>query len=190
MSVMDTGDAKGQITLESTGWVQPSDVLKLHPSIKTKLDEITKKGWKYLFVSVTVTAEAEVVLQNAPFRIYGRRLLPLGRATRCMLELDVGEHAPALKAIKEVKQFTVNICSKSFPGAATVDLSKDTVTYIHDPFWKWEKGWESDDKKLSDAREVREIASWLLDVKKYKLVETMAPERYQELSALFREMPT
>jgi hypothetical protein len=31
---------------------------------------------------------------------------------------------------------------------------------------------------------------WLLDVQKYRLVEALMPERYQELSALFREMPT
>ena len=92
---------------------------------------------------------------------------------------------PTITSIPEISEFSVNVCSKSFPRAATVDLSKGLVTYIDDHFWRWEKGWESDKKKLSDAREVQEIASWLLDVKGYKLIEALKSERYQELKDIF-----
>jgi hypothetical protein len=85
-------------------------------------------------------------------------------------------------AIPEVKEFRINILSKSFPRAAAVDLATGVVIYIHDPFWRWEKRWENDEKKLSDARQVQEIAYRPLDVKKYRLVEALMPERYQEVS--------
>ena len=93
-----------------------------------------------------------------------------------------------MEAVPEVQEFRVNVSSKSFPRAATVDLAKGVVTYLHDHFWRWEKGWEADEKKLSDAKEIYEIATWLVDVKKFKLIDAFKPERYQELKGIFEAM--
>jgi hypothetical protein len=90
--------------------------------------------------------------------------------------------------VPEVQEFRVNVSSKSFPRAATVDLARGVVTYLHDPFWRWEKGWEADGKKLSNAREVYDIATWLLDVKKFKLIDVFKPERYLELKGIFQAL--
>lgn len=187
---MTAGDVKGRITLQSAGWMQAPEVLKFYPEIRAQLDDITKQGWKYLHIDITGTAVAELILEKSKFRIYGRATAVRGTLPNNILELEIGGRMPTIVAIPEVKEFIVNVCSKSFPRAATVDLAKGLVTYLHDPFWKWERGWENDKRRLSDAREVQEIATWLLDVKKYKLIEGLDPARYQELSALFKEMPT
>jgi len=187
--VMSTGEAKGGVTLQSSGWMQPRDALKFYPEIQAQLDDITRRGWKYLYITTTGTALAELTLEKSTFRISVRPTGPRGSGGKYLLELDIGAQAPTITAIPEIKEFRVNVCSKNLPRAATADLSKGIVTYIDDPFWRWERGWESDKKKLSDAREVQEIASWLLDIKGYKLIEAFKLERYQELSKLFKEMP-
>jgi hypothetical protein len=181
--VLNSGEAKGRIALRSRGWMQPTDALRLHPEMRAQLDEIAKQGWSYLFIETVGTVEAEVVLGGSIFRMTSRTPPGTYRSERLRyyLELELGEQTPTITSVPEISEFKVNVCSKSFPRAATVDLSKRLVTYIDDHFWRWEKGWEEDKKKLSDAREVREIASWLLDVKGYKLDEPFKLERYQEL---------
>lgn len=170
--------------------MQPMDVLRHHPEMQAQLDEITKHGWKYLFIETVGTVEAEVVLGASTFRMTSR--LPQGvyrdGQPTYFLELEVGDQLPTITGVPEISEFRVNVCSRSFPRAATVDLSKGLVTYIGDHFWRWEKGWEEDKKKLSDAREVQEIASWLIEVKGYKLIEAFKLERYQELKAIFEAM--
>lgn len=188
--VLNSGEAKGRIALRSLGWMQPVDVLRLRPEIQAQLDEITKQGWKYLFIEAVGTVEAEVVLGASSFRMTSRSPPGTYRGRpRYFLELELGEQVPTIANIPEISDFMVNVCSKSFPRAATVDLSKGLVTYIDDHFWKWEKGWEEDKKKLSDAKEVKEIASWLLDVKGCKLVEPFKIERYHELRDMLGAPP-
>jgi hypothetical protein len=191
---LSAGEAKGQVTLQSSGFLEPSVALKSHPEIRARLDDIAKQGWKYLFVTIVGTVTAEVVLDESAFRVSyrsfdrgprGERLNP-----KFFLELDLGPQMPAPSTKPELSEFSVNVCSKTFPRAASVDLLKGTVTYLDDRFWKWELGWEADPKKLSDAREIYKIATWLLDVKGYKLTEAFKLERYQELSKQFKDMPT
>jgi hypothetical protein len=185
--VLNSGEAQGRIALRSRGWMQPTDVLRLHPEMRAQLDDIAKQGWSYLFIETVGTVEAEVVLGASTFRMTSRSPPGTYRSERLryFLELELGEKTPTITGVPEISEFKVNVCSKSFPRAATVDLSKGLVTYIDDHFWKWEKGWEGDKKKLSDAKEVKEIASWLIDVKGYKLDEPFKLERYQELKDIF-----
>ena len=187
------GNAKVQVALRSTDRMSPEDVLEFHPEIRAQLDEIKRQGWLFLYIEAVATALGEVKLDNTTYRIIPnapRREHPTwGRLPENVLELDIGYELPAIIGIPEVKEFGINVCSKSFPRAATVNLANGIVSYLHDPFWKWEQGSESDKKKLSDAREVFEIATWLLDVKKYKLREDLKVERYQELSRIFQELP-
>lgn len=186
--VLNDGEAKGRIALSSLGRMQPMDALRFHPEIQAQLDEITKHGWTYLYIEITGRALAEVVLEASTFRMTSRPAPGAYRSGRYryFLETEIGGQMPTIASIPEILEFRVNVCSKSFPRAVTVDLSKGLVTYIDDPFWKWEKGWEADPKKLSDAKEIYEIASWLLDVKGYKLNEAFKLERYQELLKLFK----
>jgi hypothetical protein len=193
MSIALGGNAQAQVALRSTDRMSPEDVLEFHPEIRAQLDEIKRQGWLFLYIETVATALGEVKLDNTAYRIIPnaprRRRPDEGGLPVNVLELDIGTELPAIIGIPEVREFRINVCSKSFPRAATVDLATGIVSYLHDPFWKWEQGSESDEKKLSDAREVFEIASWLLDVKKYKLHEELKVERYQELSRIFKALP-
>jgi hypothetical protein len=190
MSIISNGEAKGHITLESFTSIGAQEVLRFHPEIQAQLNEIEKQGWKYLYVMIVGKAVAELSLENSVYRINarGRPGSDWREPPETILELMIGKALPAITTVSDIREFRINVCSKSIPRAATVDLAKGVVTYIGDSFWKWEKGWENDKKKLSDAREVLEIATWLLDVKKYGLIEVFKPERYQELSVLFKEI--
>jgi hypothetical protein len=193
MSIALNGNAKVHVALQSTSRMSALDILKSHPEIEAQLDEIENQGWTFLYIETVATALAEVNIEDTLYRINPEASRPKldarGQPFENVLELEIGTELPAIIGIPEVKEFRINICSKSFPRAATVDLATGIVSYLHDPFWKWEQGSESDKKKLSDAREVFEIATWLLDVKKYKLHEDLKVERYQELSRIFQELP-
>jgi hypothetical protein len=191
--IMTSGEATGRVTVNSTGFIQPAEALKLCPEFQAQLEEIVKQGWGYTIIQIAGTAEVEVPLEKSRFRLdvrfTGRGPRGAGIDPRYYLDLDLGPQMPAITARPEISEFRVNVRSKSFPRAAAVDLAKGVVTYLDDPFWRWEKGWETDEKKLSAAREILEIARWLLDVKGFKPIEAFKPERYQELSQLFKDLP-
>jgi hypothetical protein len=183
------GDAEGRLSLTSTGRMIASDILAFHPEIQAKLDEIEKKGWKYLYIETIGTSKSEITLAKSTYKIMPSPYHPEGRGLPDnIVEITIGHEVPKVKAVPEVPLFKVNVCSASFPRAATVDLSKDEVTYLHEPFWKWEVGSEVDEKKLSDAKEVYEIAAWLIDEKKFKLGGEVTEQRYSELSYRFKKI--
>jgi hypothetical protein len=178
------GEAKGNLTLRAKGIMQAEHILKYHPEIQAQLDEIVRQGWNYLYVEIVGTAVAEVAVEDLPYHIRqgaAPGMQAMARSSQ-VLEITVDRKLLNLKDVPDVQAFRVNVCSKSFPRAATVDFAKGIVTYLHDPFWKWEKDWETDKKKISDAKEVYEIANWLIDVKKLKLIDPFQPERYRELA--------
>lgn len=183
------GEAKGSLTLKFNGLLRAEDILKHHPEIQAELDAIVKRGWKYLFIETRGTAVTDVALEKTPYYVrQGATYWRPSDESDVILELSLGRRLWEVNGVPEVQEFRVNVCSKSFPRAATVDLVEGLVTYLHDPFWKWEKGWETDRKKLSDAKEVYEIATWLLDVKKFKLINAFKPERYRALAEDFKAL--
>jgi hypothetical protein len=190
--ILNPGVAEGHLSFVSTGRVLGSDILAFHPEIQKELDEIQKKGWKYLFIETMATTKAEMTIEKSKFQIKSDYVKPdygiMPKNAGRQLELMIGVELPKITSIPEIQMFKVNVCSKSFPRAATIDLSKNVVTYLHDPFWKWEAGSEVDEQKLSDAKEVYEIATWLIDEKKFKLVEEVTEERYSELSYRFKKI--
>ncbi|MDG6907851.1 MAG: hypothetical protein JRN20_18930 [Nitrososphaerota archaeon] len=188
MSIALSGNANVKVALRSTGGMNPEDILKFHPEIQVQLDEIVKQGWSYLYIQTIATTLAEVNAENTSYKIapsLGLFSAITHGAPENVLELDIGTNMPAITGIPEVNEFRINICSNSLPRAATVDLAAGLISYIHDPFWKWQNGWEKDEKKLSDAKEVYNIISWLLEKKKYKLREDLDFARYLELSQIF-----
>jgi hypothetical protein len=197
MPIGDKGEVKGSLTLTSSGLMIPQDILKFHPEIQVHLDDVVKQGWKYLYIEARGKSIAQVAVENSSYHM-GPAPASMMKSKvaqargffqpELMLEVYLGPNPPEVEGVPEVQEFRVNVSSKSFPRAATVDLANGVVTYLHDPFWRWEKGWEADEKKLSDAREVYDIATWLLDVKKFKLIEVFKPERYQELKGIFHSM--
>jgi hypothetical protein len=191
------GEVKGSLALTSKGSVAPEDVLKFHPELKARTDGILAQGWSYVCVEVTgraissVTAESSKYWLGAP-PAFMRGVSPkTGTLAPAEFGLVVylGTTLPEVQAVPEVQNFLITISTKNFPSAVSVDIVKGVVTNIHFSFWRWEKGWESDKKKLSDAKEIYKIVSWLVDVEKFKLAEVFKPERYQELIETFKALP-
>ena len=190
MSLPYFGTTDGDVSLRYTAKLAASDILKFHPELKAKLDDVSARKWAYLYVETSGTALARLSFDGESFKIIPTSFFEGGISgiPETLLQVRIWPNAPELLAVPEVKTFRINICSKSFPRAATVDLSIDVVTYLHDPFWKWEEGSEKDKTKLSEAREVYEIATWLIDVKKYKLDQALDTQRYKELTKIFNGM--
>jgi hypothetical protein len=177
VSYVHAGFSKGKLSLEYTDMVSPLAVLNFHPELKGQLDEITQQGWTYLFIESRAKSVCDVDIDQA------YRLLEDGAGY--YVQLFLGEGPPGITGMPEVTEFRINICTKSFPRAATIDLTKGMVTYIHEAFWEWQDEWKNDPTKLLQATEVYEVAKWLLDVKKMKLQEDFKLERFAALSKLF-----
>ena len=179
--------------LESSDRMFPEEILKFHPELQSFLDEIEKKGWRYLYIETKGTAVAEIDLDGLQYRIRRDGTdHPLFRSSamgvgQTMLEIAIGQRTPKLSGVPEAGIFRINVSTKSFPQAVTVDITKGLVTYLNDAFWGWQKEWERDEKKLSEAKEVHEVAEWLLEVKKQKLHESYNVDRYNEISRLLQE---
>jgi len=171
------GFLKGKFSLEYTDMVHPLAVLKYHPEMQKQLDEITQQGWNSLYIESRGKTVCDIDVDQT------YRLLEDG--VGYYIQLFLGEERPAITDIPEVTEFRINICTQSFPRAATIDLSKGVVTYVHEAFWEWQEEWRNDAARLSQATEVYEVAKWLLDVKKMKLHEGLKMERYTALSKLF-----
>jgi hypothetical protein len=177
---MHAGFSKGKLSLEYTDMVTPMAVLSFHPELQTQLDEITKQGWSYLFIESRAKSVCELNIDET------YRLLADG--TGYYIQLFVGDQPPGITGMPEVTEFRINICTKSFPRAATIDLPKGMVTYIHEALWEWQEDWRNDPVRLEQAKEVYEVAKWLVNVKKMKLHEELKVERFTELAKLF-EVP-
>jgi hypothetical protein len=179
------GFLKGNLSLEYTGLVHPADVLHYHPELKARLDEILEQGWTYLFIETRARSVSNLDIEDRTYKLTAD-----GRGYYVVIEL--GETPPEVNGMPEVTELRINICTKSFPRAATIDLTKDAVTYVHEAFWQWQEEWRGDPIKLAKATEVYEVARWLLDVKKMIPHEELKMERFRELSKLFavpREEP-
>jgi hypothetical protein len=174
---MHIGHAKGKLSLEYSDMVDPETILRYHPELKSMLEEIIRAGWKYLYIVTRGRAIAEFDVQHK------YRLTADGLGYN--VKIAIGNQRPQITGVPEVEEFRINICSKSFPRAATMDLSKGIVTYLHDAFWGWQEEWKNDPDRFSQSKEVYEVARWLLDMKKMKLHENYKLQRFEELRELF-----
>ena len=189
MSLPYFGNANGEVNLTYTSRLAASDILKFHPELQSKIDEISAKKWVCIFAVTSGTALARLSLDGSGFKIIPSSFFEGGVSGKreTLLQVRIWPNATELIGVPEVKEFRINICSKSFPRAVTADLEEETVTYVHDALWKWQEGDEKEEAKVNEAREVYEIASWLIDVKKYKMDPAIDLKKYEELSEIFKE---
>jgi hypothetical protein len=186
--------------LDSTDRMAAEDVLKFHPELQSFLDEIENKGWRYLYIEARGTSVAEIDLDRSPYKIavadvYPRPTTasddvygpPDTNVAPLLLEVELAQKIIKLGGVPEVQMFRINVSTKSFPRAATVDIAKGVITYLNEAFWSWEETWKEDPKKLAEAREIHEVAEWLLEMKKQKLQENYSLDRYKEISTLLKE---
>jgi hypothetical protein len=160
------------------------EILKFHPELQAFLDDIEKKGWTYLYIETRGTSVAEIDADGSAYRVRSRDLHDVSETGpgRNVLEIELGQKPIILSGVPEVQMFKINVSTKSFPRAVTVDIAKGLITYLNDAFWGWQEGWEKDAKRISEAREVHEVAKWLLEVKKQRLEETYDMQRYNGIS--------
>lgn len=186
MSISTSGAAGGHLILQTSDAIPGTDILPFHPEIKSTLDEIVKRGWKYIFIETRATAMAELDLPWCNYSIKSAHpedpAPEVRNSPENLLELDIGALPLTITGIPKVQTFRVSVSSKSIPRAATADLVSQTVTQISDPLWKWEQGWEADQRRLAEGLEAYEIVSWLLDAKGFHLAQGLSLERYHELS--------
>jgi hypothetical protein len=172
------GIVTGKLTFTSIGRMKASEILKFHPEIQLILDEIVKKGWKYLYIETRGKAIAEHNLEESIYRLMQSQS-PGIMTTGYYFEVHLGKDPPEINGVPEILEFRINISTEHFPRAATIDLSKNIITYLHDAFWRWEK----DPKKLTEALEVYQVAKWLIEEKKLKLHEKLDITQYNELKS-------
>ena len=172
------GIATGKLTFTSIGRMKASEILKFHPEVQSTLDEIVTKGWKYLYIETRGKAIAEYNLEEGIYRLMQSQS-PGIMTTGYYFEVHIGKAPPELKGVPEILEFRINISTEHFPRAATIDLSKNLITYLHDAFWQWDK----DPKTLTEALEVYQVAKWLIDEKKLTLHESLDITQYTELKS-------
>ena len=182
---LEKGVASGGLNLEYRGRVPPELLVKNYPEFKEFLEEVKERGWKYLYIDNNCKYVLELSFSNQPCRI-----LPTGVWSGegvYSVVIDIGMSLPDIK-IQEVEEFRINICTKSFPRAVTINLPKKMVMYIHEPLWNWVDEWINDQEKLLQALEVYEVVRWLIREKKFNLHETLDEKRCNELLEKFEKI--
>jgi hypothetical protein len=178
------GVARGRLTIEYTGRLIPEEVLKTFTEYKEMLNEIKEKGWRYIYIEITGKSLMELEVTDYPCKI-----IPYGvwaGADAFTLDIDLGRRLPEVR-VGEVEQFRINIATKSFPRAVTVDLAKQVITYVEENFWNWKDEWKDDQSRLQPAKEVYEVVKWLIEERKFKLHENYQIEKYQEIKEKFEK---
>ena len=178
---MGDWQAEGTLRLSKHGILSANDALGFNPRIQAVLQEVEDNGWKYLFIETFGTALYELKLVEAPCEIgtYGSGMDPEEKTTT-HVQLEMSPEALRLVDVPELDTFVVNISTKHFPRAITVELSKLAVTYIHEALWSLQEN-ESDEKKLREAKEVHEVFRWAIQEKKMQLGEGLDPIRIAKL---------
>jgi hypothetical protein len=175
-----TGVLEGKLDIQVEKFLALDDIVPHVASARDFLNEVLQKSWRYLFIDGYGRAVMELEVGSSP---YNFKLDEHPHGGFCYaISVDFGRRLPKMqvKDIANLERFIVNICSKQFPRAVTVDLTKNEITYVHDTLWV-SKGKES----REDAKEVFDILRWLVDVKKFKLALPDANKKYKELVGLF-----
>ncbi|MDP2916462.1 MAG: hypothetical protein Q8O16_00870 [Dehalococcoidia bacterium] len=174
-----TGCMNGKLEVQTQRFITVDELRTHLPSARAFLDEVTKKGRRYLFIDGFGEVLMEVDIEAAEYK-WQTSEHPRG-GFAYSLSMDFGRRLPKvrLKEIVNVDRFIVNICSKDYPRGVTVDLIKSEVTYVHDCLWVTKgKGC------AAEAKDVLKILKWLVEDKKFKLAADGGKRRYQQLVAL------
>ncbi len=171
-----TGAVNGKLDIKTDTHLTHDELLKFCPQFEPFLDEITKKGWRYLYIEGFATVVKQMII-SSPYRfMVGEH--PQGGLIYTM-NIDFGRNIPDanLKELLNLDRFIINISSKDFPRAVTADLVKKEVIYVHESLWI------SEGKECKDeAGRVLEILRWLVDEKKFT-IKTDDRNKYRELVA-------
>ncbi len=162
-------------------------VLRFHPEVKELLDRIREKGWRYSFEDVVGSAKVELDLGRLEFRLkyYPPRIEEFEEKGVYEIEAEVGDQPPAVLEIESIESFKVAISTSHAWRCATVDPLTKTITHISSVLWGGIRlGEGRQPEKLSEAREVYEVARFLLE-NGFRFKNEYVLEAYKELVDLF-----
>ena len=173
---LGSGLVDGRLNTQLESSLAADELLTHVPGAQDFFDELSKRGWRHYFIDGYGTIEVELAVSSLPYTFQHEEHPRGGFSYR--LSVDFGRLTPRLhlKSIINLERFVLNICSKHFPRAVTVDLAKNEVTYMHDALWV---------SKGEEAKGILEILQWLIEEKKFILGVSGGKERYQELVAFF-----
>ncbi|RLE73379.1 MAG: hypothetical protein DRJ37_00445 [Thermoprotei archaeon] len=165
------------------------EILKFYPDLKPFLDEIKERGWSYAFTDIVGEAEAVLDLEKLSFRLhyYPPRIERFEEEGKYTIEAEIGASPPAMLKVLSVEEFKIRISSEHSWSAVKIDPQKKVITYIEGVLYDYLFSKEKTPQKLSEAREVYEIAKFLIEEKGFKPEDKYVVERYKELVDLFEK---
>ena len=174
---------RSEIKLKGSFSLSEKDVLEFHSWITPLLEEIRNRGWNYELSDVEAEVLVELDLDELKFdlKYYPPRLEDFEKEGTYEISAEVGEPPAALK-ILSVESFKVRISTKNCWNAAEIDPFKREIKSIKDVLWSF--GEEVD--KLSKAREVYEVARWLIE-KGFKPANDYVIKDYKKLVEMFEK---
>ena len=177
-AIPSLGSVDGRLDIRVEKFLTLDELLKHVPTAQAFLDELSKRGWRYHFIEGygMVVMQLEMVSSQYAAQVKEH---PRGGLSYA-LSLDFGRTAPRLRlgCIINLQRFVVNICSKYYPRAVTIDLTKNEITYVHESLWASKR-----EEVKEEAKEILELLQWLIEEKKFKL-GVGDGKRYKELVAL------
>jgi hypothetical protein len=174
-----SGSMEGKLYVETDRFLTFDELYTYVPRYKTFFDELDKKGWRFLLIDSHSKVVMELDIVNAPYTWQSYEAPRGGFAYK--LDFDFGRRLPMLKLFKVISldMCIINICSRDYARAVTVDLIKNEITYVHDSLWIL-KG----EGCAREARDVLGILQWLLNNKEFKITANGGEKQYKELVAL------
>ena len=174
---------RSEIKLKGSFSLSEKDVLEFHSWIRPLLEEIRNRGWNYELSDVEAEVLVELDLDELKFdlKYYPPRLEDFEKEGTYEISAEVGE-PPAVLKILSVESFKVRISTKNCWNAAEIDPFKREIKSIKDVLWSF--GEEVD--KLSKAREVYEVARWLIE-KGFKPANDYVIKDYKKLVEMFEK---
>lgn len=175
---------KHKIKLKGSFSLNEKDILEFHPWVKPLLEEVRNRGWNYEFsdVKAEVLVELDLDELKLDLRYYPPRLERFEEGGTYEISAEVGSEPPAVLKVLSIESFKVRVSTKNCWNAAEIDPFKREVNSIKDVLWAF--GEEVD--KLSQAREVYEVARWLIE-KGFKPANNYVIKDYKKLVDMFEK---
>jgi hypothetical protein len=173
------GLTNGKLEVETERFITFEEMVNFFPSSKAFFDELDQLNRRYYYIDGHGRVVLEIDIEGADYKWKSEEHPRGGMVYN--LSVDFGRRLPAidLKRIVSLDRFIVNICSKNYPRAVTVDLLNNEVVYVHESLWI-QKGEENRD----ESKDVLQILQWLIEKKQFKLVTEGGLKQYRNLMSL------
>ncbi|ADC66527.1 conserved hypothetical protein [Ferroglobus placidus DSM 10642] len=172
---------KHKVKLKGTFSLSEKDILEFHPWVKPLLEEIRSRGWNYEFSDVKAEVVVELDLDELKLnlRYYLPPLERFEEEGTYEISAEVGSEPPAVLKIISIESSRIY---QNCWNAAEVDPFKREINSIKDVLW----GFGEEVGKLSQAREVFEVARWLIE-KGFKPANDYVIKDYKKLVEMFEK---